>query len=89
MGMYNEVFKSCPYCDGRGYMQISQVIYGFGGFDLDAPETMVELNEEELFLLKKYIEEEQFFTCEKCNQIFYYNEKAKDSKLEFIKNLFK
>lgn len=35
MGMYNEVFDACPAC-GRhaGYLQISQVVLGFGNFDL-------------------------------------------------------
>ena len=26
MGMYNEVFKTCPHCNGRGYMQIYQIV---------------------------------------------------------------
>jgi len=35
VGMYNEVFDACPDC-GRhaGYMQICQVVLGFGNFDL-------------------------------------------------------
>ena len=35
MGMFNEVFDNCPDC-GRhtGYLQIRQIVLGFGNFDL-------------------------------------------------------
>jgi len=41
MGMYNEVFHRCPQCEakgeyGLGETQISQVILGFGGFNLSS-----------------------------------------------------
>lgn len=38
MGVYNEVFYTRPKCGGRGYMQISQLVLGFSGFDLENPE---------------------------------------------------
>lgn len=35
MGMYNEVFDECPQCGKRsGYLQISQLVLGFGEFDI-------------------------------------------------------
>lgn len=35
MGMYNEVFDTCPNCGKHsGYMQISQIVLGFGEFNL-------------------------------------------------------
>lgn len=35
MGMYNEVFDTCPRCNRRsGYVQIYQIVLGFGEFDL-------------------------------------------------------
>lgn len=37
MGMYNEVFKSCPKCGKTCETQIPQVVLGFGGFNLDNP----------------------------------------------------
>ena len=38
MGMYNEVYKSCPDCGHRCEIQIPQVVLGFGGFNLDYPQ---------------------------------------------------
>lgn len=40
MGMYNEVFKKCPNCGKTGYMQIPQIVLGFGGFNLDDRTTL-------------------------------------------------
>lgn len=35
MGMYNEVFDTCPQCGKHtGYMQIGQIVLGFGEFDI-------------------------------------------------------
>jgi hypothetical protein len=43
MGMYNEVYKQCPQCGQQCYMQISQVVLGFGNFNLDNPSSMEDL----------------------------------------------
>jgi hypothetical protein len=61
MGMYNEVFKKCPHCpNGVGYMQIAQVVLGFGGFNLDDPSTLEDLSMQELKLLKDRIHDDTF-----------------------------
>lgn len=40
MGMYNEVHATHPGCGGRGTAQISQIVYGFGNFNLDNPKSI-------------------------------------------------
>lgn len=42
MGMYNEVYKKCPICGKSGTLQISQIVLGFGCFDLDNPQSIIE-----------------------------------------------
>lgn len=64
MGMYNEVFKRCPHCGGRGYLQISQIVLGFGCFDLDDPEDLADkLNEPQLLKLADRVKDE-WFRCQ-------------------------
>lgn len=60
MGMYNEVFKECPECGGKMYLQIPQVVYGFGGFDIDDKSTFQDLTVHELEKLKEYLRGETF-----------------------------
>lgn len=49
MGMYNEIYKKCPNCTkGVGYLQIGQIVLGFGGFDLDDPTTLERLSNADL-----------------------------------------
>lgn len=63
MGMYNEVFKKCPHCkDGVGYVQIGQIVLGFGGFDLDRPDSLDELTVDQLKDLKEVLKNE-YFNC--------------------------
>lgn len=78
MGMYNEVFKKCPYCHGRGCAQISQIVLGFGYFDLDNPKELAETYSlEELKQLERAVEDE-FFNCESCRKQFTLNLPDKD-----------
>lgn len=64
MGMYNEVFKKCPKCGGRGYMQISQIVLGFGDFDLDRPSSLEDYSEAELLQLESHLrDEDNRFVC--------------------------
>ena len=70
MGMYNEVFKKCPHCNGSGYLQIHQIVLGFGGFNLDNPESIArELNLDQIKELKEAVEGE-WFRCENCSETF-------------------
>jgi len=49
MGMYNEVSCSCPKCNGPSIAQVSQYTLGFGNFNLEDKEDLVErLTEEEM-----------------------------------------
>jgi len=90
MGMYNEVFYPCPKCQHYGYMQISQIVNGFGNFYLDNPQTLMELNKDQLNLLKEYIKED-WFNCQNkdCNHQFNpYREDLDNDKLNLIKEIF-
>lgn len=62
MGMFNEVFKKCPRCSGgRAMAQISQVVLGFGGFNLDEPDRLAEeLELKELRKLEEAVKDEWF-----------------------------
>jgi hypothetical protein len=61
MGMYNEVFKRCPRCGKSCETQISQVVLGFGNFDLDT-----------LYNVQDLTTLEQLDLCEKLDdEIFY------------------
>ena len=85
MGMYNEVFKNCPKCNGLGYMQISQIVLGFGGFYLDSPSMLADkLEIDEIKLLFERVEK-GYFDCEKCGNHFTLHEKKNtDEKIELI-----
>jgi hypothetical protein len=53
--MYNEVFLKCPRCGKSCTEQISQVTLGFGGFDLDNPESLAAaLDEQQLSCTKDF-----------------------------------
>jgi len=89
MGMYNEVFKKCPHCGKKGYMQISQVVLGFGGFDLDDPTTLSELNLEELKMLQERVYDD-YFSCksESCGNSFrIFADADEDARQQIIKDL--
>ncbi len=60
MGMYNEVYCTCPECGQTAEMQISQIVLGFGEFHIQKRETMENLTEEELTLLHESVREEKF-----------------------------
>lgn len=72
MGMYNEVFKRCPEpnCEGTGYMQVPQVVLGFGGFHLDNLDSLSELTEDELRELHSLVMR-RTFRCDKCHTTFH------------------
>lgn len=89
MGMYNEVFKKCPHCGSKGFMQISQVVLGFGGFDLDDPTTLSKLTLEELKMLQECVNND-YFSCmaESCGNSFRLLPDAdKDARQQIIKDL--
>lgn len=92
--MYNEVFKKCPKCNGTGIMQISQIVLGFGGFNLDNPESIArELSLSDIKTLKEYVEDGKYFTCEECDNTFHYSDQAEkdeiNEKLSYLKNWIK
>lgn len=71
MGMFNEVFKKCPVCGGRGYMQIHEIVLGFGGFDLDDPRTLGKLTIPQLYELHGAVDRpNQHFLCDDCQDYF-------------------
>lgn len=88
MGMYNEVFYPCPEpnCFGSGYMQIAQLVYGFGGFSPLIPDSLKELTVEQLHQLKAAIVEDNF-RCLECDYSFnpYRNDDEWD---ETVRRLF-
>jgi hypothetical protein len=61
MGMYNEVYADCPECGASCYMQISQVVFGFGGFNLDDLSTFDRLSDKEVEQVRDLVMEEDFF----------------------------
>jgi len=69
MGMYNEVYKRCPKCESLNEIQISQVVLGFGGFHLDDPESMANLDIHEKKRLKMLVEK-QVFHCDNCQNSY-------------------
>jgi len=87
MGMYNEVFCKCPDCGGTACLQVPQFVLGFGGFNLELPETILELSYEDLYEIKILVQEKEFH-CENCNKYFFYKSPNKEDKLEYIKKLF-
>lgn len=95
MGMYNEVFKKCPHCEkkggyGRGCLHISQIVLGFGGFDLDRPEEIAErLDVHEVQRLKESVDGE-WFRCEECKDTFRLGgEKEHDEKMNILNSLLR
>lgn len=94
MGMYNEVFYPCPKnCGGYGYLQIQQIVLGFGGFYLDkriefCSESVRELTEEALIELKDAVTGE-LFTCECCGNSFIpYLGKTQEYTYSLLQKLF-
>ena len=92
--MYNEVFKRCPKedCNGLGYMQIHQIVLGFGGFYLDSPESIArELDKEQVIELKEAVERTGWFTCDECKETFNINEdeKTDEDKIDIINSIGK
>jgi len=70
--MFNEVWKSCPKCRRRCCVQISQIVDGFGNFNLDDPETLLEdpdLDADKLRQLEELVREE-VFCCLGCHHRF-------------------
>jgi len=93
MGMYNEVFKKCPRCGGKGYMQVHQIVLGFGEFDLDRPETMEKLSVADLHELHAAVSNRnEHFSCEACNNWFTLDqangEDTVQERHELIRKLF-
>ena len=83
--MYNEVWKRCPECGHSAYMQIPQIVLGFGNFNLDNPESIAEeLSESEIETLFEYIGEDRF-ECKECGNCFKLNAKKTNMKIEMIK----
>ena len=91
MGMYNEVFKRCPYCGGRGVMQISQIVLGFGEFNLDDPEDIASrLSQDDVCELIRMVKEENRFRCDKCDETFEIGEdETHDEKVKMLKKLLR
>ena len=89
MGMYNEVFCTCPKCGGSGYMQIHQIVLGFGEFHLNDPNTLKELTISQLHELKEAIMDDKFW-CENddCRHGFNLYTKEEEEKEQVIEYLF-
>lgn len=86
MGMFNEVFKACPECGHLSLMQISQIVLGFGGFNLENPESLAkELTEGEIIKLFENIGD-NYFECPNCDHRFQLHEKSNDEKINLIKS---
>jgi hypothetical protein len=83
MGIYNEVCKSCPKCGKFMEIQIPQVIYGFGGFNLDMPDTYAALSSEQKEYLFDLIKEKTFY-C-----VCYHSVKGADLDIIKIRDLQK
>lgn len=63
MGMYNEVFKRCKSCGRTCELQIPQIELGFGGYNLDRPESYEHLSSDQKKELFESLENEEFY-CE-------------------------
>jgi hypothetical protein len=90
MGMYNEVFKTCPECAHISVMQIPQIVLGFGGFNLDAPDSIAEeLSPEEVDQLINYVKDRhRYFECPECHNTFQLKDTAeKSASVAKLKNL--
>ena len=90
MGMYNEVSTKCPHCaDGRGELQIPQIVLGFGGFALDDPERLAELlNEDQMHELAALVKN-KWFVCRNilCERSFLLEESRK-AREDLARKLF-
>ena len=88
--MYNEVFKTCPHCNGRGYLQIHQIVLGFGGFHLDNPESIArELTLDQVKELKEAVEG-QWFCCDDCAETFQVGgEDVENEKMAILNSIGK
>ena len=76
--MYNEVVCRCPNCGGRGYMQISQLVLGFGEFDLENYDTLRDLDIDYIIELKARVISKDF-VCGNCDNRFNpYKDKDRD-----------
>lgn len=86
--MYNEVFKTCPKCGHLAYAQISQIVLGFGGFNLENPERIAEeLTENEIIQLVACVKD-TWFECHDCGNTFKLNEKKNtNDKTDLLKKL--
>jgi hypothetical protein len=91
MGMYNEVYKKCPNCTGYGYMQIGQIVLGFGEFYLDSPEDIAKrLSMDEIKLLKEAVEDSKWFFCRTCDKGFSIEDpRVSDEKIDIINSIGK
>jgi len=58
--MYNEVWASCPKCGEKCYIQISEVVLGFGNFDLNDLSTFDNSTDDEVRQVKELVIEEDF-----------------------------
>lgn len=87
--MYNEVFKNCPECGYQCEIQISQVVTGFGGFNLNDTDSLaLRLNEEQLHELHEKVKDSTFH-CP-CDHSFnaITSENRTDHKKQLAKELF-
>jgi hypothetical protein len=103
MGLYNEVWKTCPYCGSKGYTQVSTFSENvMKHFDVDSPESLAEeLTIDELHLLYDMLKDDRF-VCggspwsannkDCCGRTFPLNleddEKMKQERIEVAKKLF-
>lgn len=91
MGMYNEVFANCPECSGQGYLQIGQIVLGFGGFNISNPEGLAEqLDEDDLRTLHERVKDETF-VCQDCHHGFnplVDSKKNLDRRVQVARELF-
>lgn len=67
MGMYNEVYKACPSCGAKNEIQISQVVLGFGCFDLDHGTNLDTLTQEEKHEFAAIVNKKNFY-CSECGE---------------------
>ncbi len=96
MGMYNEVHKSCPKCYRRCTIQISQVVFGFGNFDLDDPESLAkELTHDQIKVLHSRVVNERFWCVDDldrsrkgCGRSFMVKDYSSYDRLDLAKQLF-
>lgn len=75
MGMYNEVFDTCPKCGNRtGYLQVYQIVLGFGGFDISDLSGLKsrfdsgDLSAKDLTRLADALEDEVFYCSDRSGE---------------------